>query len=478
METNIQAGRHIYESLVTFDARMKLIAGLAESWKPIDDKTWEFKLRRGIVFHDGSPFTADDVLFTFERVPQVQTASPLTGFVAGKKATKVDDLTIHVTTDKPNPLVPNDLSRILIVSKKSAAGAGNVEFNSGKAAIGTGPFRLVEWKTGDHYSYEANPRHWGGKPQWDKVTIKPIKTAPARIAALLSGEVDLIENVPTTDIAGLKSNPRITIAETSSMRMIFLIPDVGRDVTPFVTNNAGDPLFPNPLRLWEVRKALSKAINRKAIVERIMEGSAVAAAQMVPEGAFGYNPELKPEPYDPEGAMQLLAKVGYADEFRIVLHSPNDRYVNDAKILEAIAQMWQRIGIRAEVNTQPFTTFQPRANRGELSMSMNGSAAATGESSYSIRFNLMTFNREAGFGSFNRGRYSNVRVDDLASQALSMLDDEKRQKLLQQAMAIAMNDVASIPLHFQVATWAMRKGIQYTPRADENTLAFEAHKGN
>ena len=478
-ESNFQVIRNVFEHLVTFDPKMKLTPALAISWKAIDDKTWEIKLRPNVKFHDGSPFTADDVIFSFERVPLVvNSPSPLTGFTQGKTFTKVDDLTVRATTPAPYPLLPNDLTRISIVSKKSAAGASTQDFNSGKAAVGTGPYRFVEWISGDRVVFEANANWWGGKPKWDRVIYRPIKSAPSRVAGILAGDVDVIDNVPTSDVSALRKNADIQVFDVASLRMIYMMLDYGRDVSPFVKGNDGNPIFPNPLRVWEVRKALSMAINRDAMVERVMEGNAVAAAQLVPEGAFGYSPRLKVEAYDPEGAKKLLAKVGLGDGFNLTIHGPNDRYVNDAKILEALAQMFTRIGIKTEVVAQPMSTFQARASRLEYSVPMTGSASGTGESSSSLKNNLHSFNKEGGYGAVNRGRYYNVRVDQLTEEALSTLDDAKREKLLQEAMEIAMNDVAVLPLHFQLASWATRKGFTYEARSDENTLAQSVSRTN
>ena len=187
LDPNLQVARHIFDHLMTFDRRLELKAGLATSWKPINDTTWEFKLRPGVTWHDGSPFTADDVVFTFQRVPQVPNSpSPFTSLLVGKKIAKVDDLTLRIITDKPYPLVPNDLARVLIVSRKHGENAATADYNSGKAAVGTGPYRFIEWLAGDRIVLQANPAYWGGKPRWDRVLIKPIKSAPTRVAALLN----------------------------------------------------------------------------------------------------------------------------------------------------------------------------------------------------------------------------------------------------------------------------------------------------
>ena len=277
--------------------------------------------------------------------------------------------------------------------------------------------------------------------------------------------------MPPADIEGLKKNSRVTVAQTASNRVIYIGLDSNRDETPLVRTNDDKPMFPNPLRYWEVRKALSKAIDRAAIVERLMFGAALPAGQMVPEGAFGYNPEVKAEPFDPDGARRLLAQVGLAKGFKITLLGPNDRYINDEKIVEAIAQMWTKIGVTTSVQTMPGNVYFTRATKLEFSAFLVGATGATGETSGTLRLNLMTHNPQAGFGPNNRGRYSNVRADALVAESLFTLDDGKRERLLRDASRIYMDDVALMPVQYQVATWGVRRGLAYQARVDENTLA-------
>ena len=304
---NNSAARHIFDRLVHTNDKQQLGPGLAVSWKPLSDTVWEFKLRQGVKFHDGSPFTADDVLFTFERAPNVEASpSSFALYTKGKTLKKIDDLTIHITTERPYPLMPNDLSTINIISKKHGEGAKTADYNSGKAAIGTGPYKFVEWVPGDRLVLEKNPDYWGKKAAFDHVVIKPINSDPTRVAALLAGDVDMIDLVPTADIAHLKTNPEVVLSQGVSNRVIYLHLDHDRDDSPFVTGTGGK----NPLKDLRVRKAISKAINRPAIVEKVMEGIAIPAGQLLPEGFFGVSPNLKVEAYDPEGAKKLLAEAG------------------------------------------------------------------------------------------------------------------------------------------------------------------------
>ncbi len=472
---NNALAREIFDRLIMPDDKQVLKPGLAVSWKAVDDLTWEFKLREGVKWHDGSPFTADDVVFTFERAPDVPNSPSSFGtYLKGKAIEKVDDLTVRIKTAAPYPLMPNDISTFSIISKKHGDGAGTEDYNSGKAAIGTGAYKFVEWVPGDRIVLERNDDFWGDKPEWEKVTIKPIKSGPARLAALLAGDVDFIEGVPTTDIERLRDNKDITLSQGISNRVIYLHLDHFRDDSPFVKAADGGAIK-NPLRDARVRKAISMAINRDAIVDRVMEGVAVKAGQLLPEGFFGVSGKLKPVDYDPEGAKKLLTDAGVGDGFQLTIHGPNDRYINDAKIAEAIAQMLTRVGIKTAVETMPKSVYFKRASRGaegepEFSFILVGWGAGTGEASSPLKSLLHTYDKERGFGASNRGRYSNQEVDKLVERALATIDDGKRAALLAQATEIAVEDGGIIPLHYQVNTWAGRKGIVYSARTDETTL--------
>ncbi|MEM9028496.1 MAG: ABC transporter substrate-binding protein [Pseudomonadota bacterium] len=469
---------HMFDALVIFDEKQQVTPGLAVSWKTIDDLTWEFKLRPNVKWHDGSPFTADDVVFTFNRAGNVPNSPSGYGtYTKGKTAVKVDDLTVHIKTPKPYPLMVTDLTTFGIVSKKHGEGATTADYNSGKAAIGTGPFKFVEYVPGDRIVLQANENYWGGKPKWDKVTLKPIKSGPSRVSALLAGDVDVIEGVPTTDIERLKKDPNLQLSSGISNRVIYLHLDHDRDDSPFVKSADGGAIK-NPLKNAKVRMAISKAINRKAIVDRVMEGIAIPAGQLLPEGFFGVSPNLKPVAYDLAGAKALLKEAGYETGFQLTLHGPNDRYINDAKIAEAIGQMLTRLGLKMKVETMTRSVYFKRASRGgpnntpEFSFILVGWGAGSGEASSPLKSLLHTYDRSRGFGASNRGRYSNPEVDKLLEEALSTVDDAKRQDLLAKATEVAIKDGGIIPLHYQVNTWGAKKGLSYRARTDERTVAM------
>ena len=472
---------HIYDALILQDDKQQLVPGLATSWKAIDNTTWEFKLRQGVTFHDGTPFTADDVIFTFERAPNVEgSPSSFALYTKGKTLTRVDDHTLHIKTDTPWPLMPNDVANLLIVSRNKGQEAKTADYNSGAASVGTGPYKFGEYVPGDRIVLERNEAYWGTKPEWTKVTFKPIKSDPSRVAALLAGDVDLIDQTPTVDIERLKQEPNVVLSQGISNRVIYLHLDHFRDDSPFVKAKDGGPIK-NPLRNRNVRTAITKSINRDAIVSRVMEGVAIKAGQLLPEGFFGVSKKLKPVEYDPEGAKKLLTDEGLPNGFKLTLHGPNDRYINDAKIAEAIGQMLTRVGIDTEVVTMPRSVYFSRASRGgpdgspEFSFILVGWGSGTGEASSPLRSLLHTYDKEKGYGASNRGRYSNTQVDRLIEEALQTVDDTKRADLLARATEIAIEDVGIIPLHYQVNTWASRKGIAYRPRTDERTTAYDTY---
>ncbi len=470
---------HVFERLVHFDAKQNLIAGLAVSWKAVEPKTWEFKLRTGVKFHDGTPFTADDVIFTMQRAPNVENSpGSFAIYVKGKTFTKVDDHTVRVTTPEPYPLMPNDMATIAIVSKKHGEGAKTDDYNQGKAAIGTGPFKYAEFVKADRYVFVRNEDYWGDKAKWAKVTFKPIKAGPARVAALLAGDVDLIEEVPTTDVAKMKTEAKVELSQGLSNRVIYFAMDQGRDETPFITAKDGSKIK-NPLKDKRVRLALSKAINRDAIVDRLMEGAAIKASQLLADGFFGVSKTLKPEAYDPEGAKKLLAEAGFPNGFKMKLHGPNGRYINDARMAEAVAQMFTRIGVETSIETLPPAVFFSRASAGaagepEFSFILVGWGSGTGEVSSPLKSLIATFNKDKGTGPANRGRYSNPAIDKTIDEALATIDDAKRAELLAKASEMAIGDVAVIVSHYQLNTWGTKKGLTYEPRTDEYTTAISA----
>ena len=476
LSPNNALAAHIYGTLVKRDAHNRLVPALALSWKLIDDTTWEFKLRPGVKFHNGADFTAADVAYSIARPAKVVN-SPGSFAVYSrpvKEVQIVDPLTVRMKTESLYPLLPTDLSVVNIVSAGIGEGASTEDFNNGKHAIGTGPFRLVAYKPGDRAELARNDAYYGEKPHWQTVNYRFIPNNGARVAALLAGDVALIEAVPTTEVAQLRKNPKVEISEINSSRIVFLWFDHSRTgPTPFVKGPNGEELDKNPFKDLRVRQALSIAINRPAIVDRVMEGAAIAAGQLLPPGSYSYVPGLNPPDYDPQKAKALLAEAGYPNGFRLTLHGPNDRYVNDAKIIQAVGQMWTRIGVQTQVEGITWTNFIGRAGKQEFSTFLLAWGTSSGEASNPLKALIATPTPAKGWGTANRGRYSNPKVDELLAKALSTGDDKAREEVLIEATRVAMADLPFIPLHTQKNIWAMQAGMTYVPRVDEETMVAD-----
>jgi peptide/nickel transport system substrate-binding protein len=476
--SNLNVSDHMFETLVKMDADSHMVPGLAESWTMVNNLTWEFKLRKGVKFHDGSEFTADDVVWSLDR-PATIVNSPgkfdvYTKAIINKKV--IDPYTIRLTTKEPYPLLLSDLTSIYMVSKKATQGLASEDFASGKGMVGTGPFKFVKYVRDDHIDMERYDGYWnkGKYPgNWSKVTLRFIPNGATRIAALLAGDVQALENVPTPDLARVRSDTSLTMSSKVSHRLIYLYLDGVRDKSPYVTDKDGKPLASNPLKDIRVRKAISMAINREAIKDKIMEGLAQPTGNLVPVTLFGYNPELKVMKYDPEAAKKLMAEAGYANGFGLTIDTPNNRYVNDEKITQTIAQMLARIGITAKVEAMPMSIYSSRGIKQEFSAGLLGWGAQTGEVSSPLRAIAACDDPAKGFGVTNWTKFCDPKMDAVLSVAVNTVDDKERLKLLQKAAAITVDDAGIIPIHQQVTTWAMKKGYNYVPRTDERTHAYE-----
>ncbi|MCI0755286.1 ABC transporter substrate-binding protein [Teichococcus vastitatis] len=486
--SNYTATRHIFDTLVQTDAQQRPGPGLALRWSARGERQWVFDLRPDVRFSDGTPFTGRDVLFTFCRILNNPTAAPGAFAEPVRNMENVElegEHRVVVTTRGPNPLLPADLSNTAILSSRVAGDrpmrftpedgcgvAGSFpainDFNGGQAAIGTGPFTLEDYVPGQRLMLRRNESYWGPKPHWARVELRPVTAGGPRVAGLLAGDFDLIENPAARDLERIRRDGRFTEQVTPSTRIMYLQPDVARARSPMV-NEGGR----NPLQDLRVRQAISAAIDRKAIVERVMEGAAEVAYQFLPDGMSGAldpAPELR---FDPALSRRLLAEAGYPDGFPLVLHASNNRYVNDAKVAQTLAQYLSRVGIRATVDTMPVSVFFTRRRENEFSLTLGGWGSSTGEASSFLRHWVATANREEGLGSRNYGGYSNPELDAVLKQALRTMDDAAREALLRQAVSLTLRDLPEIPLYFESSTWAFRKDLAFTGRVDQMTLATE-----
>jgi peptide/nickel transport system substrate-binding protein len=479
---------HVFESLVDMDARLKAGPSLALSWSRRDDLTWEFRLRPGVRFHNGQAFTAADVVFSFCRILNNENELAVSYSSTVRRLARVeaeDEGTVVIATRAPEPLLPADLSSLRIIPRSLVAErplAFDVEtkcggqgpwptlsqFNDGGAAIGTGPFRLRSFGRSGVTELQRNDEYWGGRAAWQTVRLQPVTAAGPRLAGLLSGDHDVVEAPATGDIPRLRENAAVRLAVAPTTRLIFLQLDQ-REPAPFV--NAGNA--PNPLRDPRVRQALSLAIDRNAIAQRIMDGLATPAAQFLPDGMAGLVPGLPVLPYDPARARALLAEAGYPNGFTLTLHATNNRYVNDARVAQALAQYFTRIGVRTDVDAMPSNVYFTRRARREFSVPMGGWAASAEETLLFFRTWLVTTNREAGVGGSNYSGWSDAAFDRPAMTALKTMDDAARHALLREASGIALERMPVLPIHFESAVWAFRRGLRFEGRMDQTTLAQE-----
>ncbi|MES2948576.1 MAG: ABC transporter substrate-binding protein [Pseudomonadota bacterium] len=474
---NLNLSQHLFDALVHADASGRLVPALATSWRATDPVTWEFKLRTDVRFHDGSALSMEDVLYSLQRPGTITNSpAPFTTFSRQVLSTQgTDGTTLVIKTREPYGGLPGDLSSLFIVSKRAAEGASSADFDSGKAAVGTGPYKLVRFKKGESVVLHRHDAYWDGKPAWEDATLQFLPDEKQRTAALLAGQVDAIEGVPPADAAALRGQPGMAVVQRTSWRTIFLHLEQFTDHSPWIEDTAGQPMRTSPLKDRRVRRALSLAINRPAIARSTMEGMATPAAQLISPGIIGYSPILKPDAYDPVEAKRLLADAGLPNGFRLTLHAPNNRYINDEQIAVTVAQLWSRVGVATHVETLPAATYFNRARRGEFSVAMLGYGSSGAD--FALRALLGTPDSAKGWGTWNWAKYSNTRLDAALKESLRSTDPVKRQNQAAAAMEIAMLDHAAIPLHHQAATWAMRSGIAYAGRVDEFTLAHQFRVG-
>ncbi|MCQ8782073.1 ABC transporter substrate-binding protein [Mangrovibrevibacter kandeliae] len=487
LATNTQVLENIFEGLTKQDAVQRLQPGLATTWEAVDDTTWRFTLRDGVKFQNGSAFTARDVLYTLCRPPLVENSPSSYTIYTGDivDASAADDHTVIIKTEAANPLLPTNMASLPILSadalgaektitykpKGECEGLGEVPqspaFNAPEVAVGTGPYELKEFTRGSQLVLTKFDGYWGDAPAWDTVTMRPITSDGPRVAALLAGDVDMIESPPIQDIPRIK-DAGFKIVDALSNRIIYLHLYQQDDKAPSIEGTDGK----NPLLDKRVREAISLAINRPAIVERIMGGYAVAAGELLPPPMFGTNGR-DADTYDPDKAKQLLAEAGYPNGFTITLGTPNDRYINDEKVAQAIAQMLTRIGIKTNVDAMTASQFFSRRNALDFPVYLAGWGAASGEMSSPLKSLVATYDKATGMGPTNAGRYSNPDMDKVLIEAMSTIDDAKREDLLKKAEGLVLDDYGIIPLHYEQTVWAMKPALSYEARVDQYTIAAE-----
>ena len=473
LDSNIAYNQHIYGALTDTDEHGRLIPDLAQSWTTDGKNTWRFNLRPGVTFHDGTPFTADDVVFSLERVPNVpNNASPYTGQLLGVLAVrKVDDHTVDIVTDGFLPLLPAQIAKLAIVSRRAAEGKATEDFNTGRAAIGTGPYRVVEVQGKERLLLQRFDAYWGTKPDWDHVEFRILPNDSARTAALLSGDVDLIEFVPLQDAARLAATPNITVHSGDSARVMYL----GLNVDPKPA-----PSGPNPMLDPRVRQAISLAVNRDGMVRSILLDHGRVATQVGVPGMLGYLDDARPDPFDPDTARKLLAEAGYPQGFATSIICPNGRYIADAQVCQALGQMLARIGIKASVEALPAAVFFSRVRTGAnpAPLFLTAWSNVMGDAGYTLNNLFHTTDPARKMGATNRSGWSDPALDHDIDAALNEPDPARRLALLRAADRRALDARVLLPLFTAPVVLASRTGIRYDvgdSGSSEMTSAMRAH---
>ncbi|MHA6265227.1 ABC transporter substrate-binding protein [Arenibacterium sp. CAU 1754] len=456
----------IYESLVTRDADLVLQPELAESWEAGADG-WTFKLRQGVKFHDGSDFTAEDVVFSFERANH--EASDYKEQAKNVTSVEViDDHTVKLTTDGPNPILPNQLTSIYMMDKGWAE-ANNVvapqdfkakeETYAVRNANGTGPFTLVSRAPDEMTVLARNPNWWGeGKfpGNIDKIEYRPITNAATRVAALLSGEVDFVLDPPLQDVKRIEGSEGLSVKTVAQIRSIFFGMDQGID--KLRTSDAEG----NPFKDAKVREAFNLAIDKKAIQRVVMEGLSFPTGMITPPGVLGNTPKNDASyGFDTAKAKMLLAEAGYPDGFSIRLDCPNNRYNNDEKICQAAVAMLAKISVKANLDAIPKAQHFPKIQKRESDFYMLGWGVPTLDSHYVFSYLL------DAEGSWNATGYNNTRVNEITKAITTEIDLEKRAAMIDEAWSHVKKDMPYVPIHHQVLAWGLSDKVDIPIAADD-----------
>ncbi len=466
---------HIYERLVYQDEKLNPKPGLAVSWKRLSDTQWTFSLRENVHFHDGSPFTAEDVIYSLERV-RIFLKPPSGGFQsytqAIKSVTAPDPLTVVIETNTNAPTLPLALSSIFIMPHLASGFRSTEDLNGGAAAPnGTGPYKFDSWQSGERLKLVRNDSYWGGKPAWSHVEFRVIESPAARVAALSTGDVDLADYIPARDVESLKTRG-LSVASAPAARSNFLQFDLDKDTLPAVTDRAGKPIA-NPFKNKLVREALAVATDRSLLADKILLGYGTAAAQLFPNGLPGTSAKLVPTPPDYARAKALLAEAGLADGFNVVVAGPTGRYPGDGESLQAITQNWARIGVRVEPTVAPFSTFATKRSAGEYAVWYGG---CSGDSvTVCLDAVLSSPNAERKTGSLNYGRYRNPAFDDALAKAQGIDEGPERDAAMAAATELVMADYPIVPLyHFHLIAGYGKHVASYTVHARAWTTAMQA----
>lgn len=470
---------HVYETLLSQDEHLRAHPLLAEAWRAVDPLTWEFTLRPGITFHDGSALTPADVAFSIMRAKAatgIRTYAANVRNVVSVEPTGERTFLIHTST--PTPLQPDYLVSIAIVSARAAAEASSADWNGGRAAVGTGPYRWVRWVPSQEVVLERFDGYWGEKEPWSRVIFRYVPNDSARVAALLSGDVDVADTLPAELYDRVRAADKVKLVTVDSIFTNYLYLDSLSPSTPNVTGADGQRLAHNPLRDLRVRTAIDHALNRAALAERAMQSGATPAGQIAAPGLIGHVPGLAPATYDPALSKTLLAEAGYKQGFNLALSCTSDRFAGDSRTCQAVAQMLNVVGIKPQVEALPTSIYFRRwatlgaDGQSDFSATISMFGSTSGLASEGMNTIVHTPEPERGLGASNRRFYSDAKMDALLGQADETFDPEARETLTQQAVRYAMEQRAVLPLFFVKASWGLRRDLDLAPRADQYTLAM------
>jgi peptide/nickel transport system substrate-binding protein len=464
----------VHDTLVMRDNSLKLVPGLATSWQQVNATTWRFTLRQGVKFHDGSPFTADDVVFSWERASHPNSQLRQYAIPVGKPR-KIDDHTVEFVQDKPNPVTLEHATTIYVMSKAWATKnkverpldfKGKEETFASRNANGTGPWLLASREPGVRTVLKRNNEWWGIKDgrapgNVTEVSYTQVSADATRTAALLSGQVDFVLDPPPQDLRRLEENKAVRVVRGQENRVVFFGFDQSRDELLYSSVKGR-----NPFKDVRVRTAVYQAIDIEAIRSRIMRNAALPTGGITPS-ILASNPDAEKRlPFDPARARQLLTEAGYPNGFDVTLDCPNNRYINDEEICLAVAAMLAKIGIQTRVSTMPRATYFPKLEKFDTSMYMLGWGGAITDAQTMLSPVLHSPDPKTGSGSFNYGRYVNPKLDALIDAAAVETDIEKRRDIIRQAIAEHNAQVHHVPLHRQMIPWAMRANVTVVHRAD------------
>ncbi|MDX8354229.1 ABC transporter substrate-binding protein [Cognatiyoonia sp. IB215182] len=461
---------NVYEGLVRRGKDMTIEPSLATSWEPIGDgEGWRFTLREGVTFHDGSAFTAEDVLFSYQRASD-EGSDTRSWFAPVSEVVVVDDYTIDIMTSAPNPIFPGSIANWMIMDSGWAA-ANNATLPDKEAGNyatlntnGTGAFRVTAREPGLRTVLEPFDGWWGEvEHNITRAELTPIQNPATAVAALLSGDVDMINPVPIQDVARLQQDADVEVIQGIEARVIMLGFPHEAEALKF----SSDVTDTNPFADPRVRQAVAHAVNVPAILQTIMRGNAEEVAQLVSPAMQGFSEaQAARPPFDPDLARSLLAEAGYPDGFSFGLKCPNDRYLNDEAVCQAVTGMLAQVGLRATLDAMPVQNYWPELRADNYDMYLLGWSPGTFDAEHPIRFLASTPNEEKRLGSWNFGGYSNARVDELLPMIQSELDDGIRQGMLDEVAQILQDEMAYVPLYVQPLVWGTRSNIALTQRPD------------